>query len=264
MRKTIKIILFFIICIIISTTFVRAEEEACKITLSADKTILKPGDEVTVTLLMGNITKSTGIVQFLGALDYSNEIFDIVFQEDEELKALLEEDCEILYNGEYDEDVTEEDNPWYLIYLEQQGVSGICGVSMEEPQLESQIVGKIKLKVKDNASETQAKISLLNTEAYDAENIDAESGYTISDSEIKLQVSGNVQQGTSEQGTGTTNNNPVNSSPQNNSNVKNNQTENKANQDVPYTGIEDYIPFILMTVIISVIAYINYRKYKDI
>lgn len=285
MKKTIKTILLFIICIMLSSTFVKAEDEACKITLSADKTTLAPGDEVTINLLMEDITKPTGIIEFISLLNVPDDVFEIIYEDDDELKAELgEEGCEILYNGEHDED-TSIKNPWYLMYIEEAGFGGICGASIGDPQKESQIVGRIKLKVKDDATNTQATIKLSMTSVVDAENVDSTEGSTISDSEIKLQIKGeskdkdepvnNVVQdnntnNTSKDNTNTgktnTNNNIKNNTNSNANKVKNTnkQTENKATQDVPYTGIEDWIPFIFLGMVISVIAYINYRKYKDI
>lgn len=275
MKKTIKTILFFILCIVLFTTCVNAEDEACKITLSANKTTLKPGDEVTITLLMEDIAKSSGIVEFISALDFSEDVFDIIFEEDEELKADLgEENCEILYNGENDTDSSIK-NPWYLIYIEQDGVVGIYGATGADPQVESQIVGKIKLRVKENVTTTGTTLSLLKTEVFDAENLDAQTGYTIADSEIKLQITGTSQSVTNpttntNTNSNTNNNRNSNSNSNTNSNGNSNtnrnktQTENKANKDVPYAGIEDYAPFIILGIIISIMAYINYKKYKDI
>lgn len=284
MKKTIKIILLFIICIMLSSTFVKAEDEACKITLSADKTTLAPGDEVTINLLMEDITKPTGIIEFISILNVPDDVFEIIYEDDEELKAELgEEGCEILYNGEHDEDASIK-NPWYLMYIEESGFGGVCGATIGDPQKESQIVGRIKLKVKDDATNTQATVKLSMTSVVDAENIDSTEGSTISDSEIKLQIAGeskdkeedtnnevqnnNTNKDNTSTNTGKTN---TNNNIKNNTNSKTNkvtnankQTENKATQDVPYTGIEDWIPFIFLGMVISVIAYINYRKYKDI
>ena len=291
MRKAIKIILLFIICVILPFTVVKAEDEACKITLSADKTILKPGDEVTITLLMENVTKSSGIVEFMAGLDFSKDVFEVIFENDEEVKAELIQELgieglEILYNGENDTD-SSVNNPWYLIYAEPEGVAVIYGATIGDPQVESQIVGRIKLKVKDNATATQAKVTLLATEVYDAENIDSETGHTITDSEIKLQVTGESENVTVNPGNANTNTNAntnnnanTNTNTNINTNANTNKTNmnntiankntsnvvnaNKATQNVPYTGIEDWAPFIFIGIIISVIAYVNYRKYKDI
>ena len=91
MKKRNVILLFFIVILIALTTNVMAEDEACKITMSADKTTVKSGDIVTVNLLMSNINKSTGIARFGGILEYPEDIFEIVYEEDEELKEALEE-----------------------------------------------------------------------------------------------------------------------------------------------------------------------------
>ena len=43
-----------------------------------------------------------------------------------------------------------------------------------------------------------------------------------------------------------------------------NKNDNRANNDVPYTGIEDTIPVIFILAVIALLAYINYRRYKNI
>ena len=80
MKKRNVILLFFIVILIALTTNVMAEDEACKITMSADKTTVKSGDIVTVNLLMSNINKSTGIARFGGILEYPEDIFEIVYK----------------------------------------------------------------------------------------------------------------------------------------------------------------------------------------
>ena len=81
-KRNIIILLFTIILIAIATT-VNAADEACKITISADKTSVKSGDTVTVNLLMSDIKKSTGIAQFFGILEYPEDIFEIIYEEDD-------------------------------------------------------------------------------------------------------------------------------------------------------------------------------------
>ena len=279
MRKIIKSIIYFLIFIVLFTTSVKAEEEACKITLSADKTTLSSGEEVTLTLFMSNVSKESGIANFISVLNLSDDIFEIVLVEDEELSEALEgsefEGCDILYSGYNDTDTTIK-NPWYLLYLETEGSKGLYASTAADAQMEDQIVGKIKLKVKEDVQATQTTISIVGTEVFDLEAIlNAETtgdlvGYEIADSEIELKINAASKDGSSPVNNTTQNN--TNNTNQNN-NTKNNinktinnqtQVENKSKQDVPYTGIEDYIPFLFIIIIISVIAYINYRKYRDI
>ena len=259
MRKFIKVCLYCIIFILLLTTCVRAEDEACKITLSANKKTLSPGDEVTITLTMSDITKTSGIVVFSSVLEYDNDIFEIIPVDDEELKADLENefaDFDILYNGENDATVT---NPWYLLYIESDGSSGIYGSTMADPQIQQQVVGKIKLKVKEDAISTSTIISLQETEAYDSESIsDTEdtgdiTGYEIAESEIDLKIEGSTAAMT-----------PTTQENVNKQQITQTQLENKAQETGPYTGIEDYIPFILIVAVIAIVSYIKYKKYKEI
>lgn len=276
MRKIIKLIIYFLIFIVLFTTSVNAEEEACKITLSSDKTTLSAGEEVTLTLFMSNVSKESGIANFISVLNLSDDIFEIVLIEDEELSEALEgsefEGCDILYSGYNDTDTTIK-NPWYLLYLETEGSKGLYASTAADAQMEDQIVGKIKLKVKENVQATQTTISIVGTEVFDLEAIlNSETtgdlvGYEIADSEIQLEIKGTSKDGASSVNNATQNNTNKSNNTKNNINktINNqNQVENKSKQDVPYTGIEDYIPFLFIIIIISVITYINYRKYKDI
>ena len=79
MKKRNIIIACLLFILILFTTKVNAAEEACKVSLSADKTTLGPGDTVTVSIKVSNVTKTDGISQFIGALDFPSDIFEIVF-----------------------------------------------------------------------------------------------------------------------------------------------------------------------------------------
>ena len=132
--------------------------------------------------------------------------------------------------------------------------------TLADPQKSSQIVGRIKFKVKENVDETPAEILLTEMEALDAETIanNGENGFEVSESSIVLTVNGTSS---SEQPS----NPPTEKNVQVVQNIQNKPTnDNRANNDVPYTGIEDTIPVIFILAIISILAYINYRKYKNI
>ncbi len=132
------------------------------------------------------------------------------------------------------------------------------GENVGDPQIESQIVGKIKLKVKEQANSGTAIIKLVGTEVSDSESLSGETEpYSISDSEIKLQITASSQITGNQNQIGNETDNKI--KPQNKV-----QTENKATGEAPYTGAEDYIPFVFIGIIISVMAYINYKKYKNI
>ena len=74
MKRNIKLLLIFLICmcLVSFSCYVRAEDEEdediCKITLTADKTTVKPGDEVTITIKMSNITNEAGVTRFISEL----------------------------------------------------------------------------------------------------------------------------------------------------------------------------------------------------
>lgn len=282
MKKIIKIILYIMLLLILLGTCVNAEDEACKITLSANKATLNPGDEVTITLNMSDITKSSGIYQFMSVLNFKDDIFEIVKVEDSELKQDLEDseygECDILYSGLVDTDPNIK-NPWYLLYIEESGMHGIIGSSTADPQKENQIIGKIKLKVKDTVTtSTSTEISLESTEVFDAESISSGtvSGDVISNTDITLTINGSGNGGSNNPGNSNQQNlNPdpiITSNQQGYDTIKNNteaknkdgQQENKSKEDVPYTGIEDYIPAIFVLIVLGTMGYINYRKYKDI
>lgn len=261
MKKAINIIIFFLLSIVILTTCVRAEDEACKISISADKTTLEAGDEVTITLLMSEVNKTSGISQILSILEYSDDIFEIIPVEDSELEANFAgtefEGCEIIYSGGKDTDTTIK-NPWYILYMENNGAKGIYGSTTADPQIETQIIGKIKLKVKENVQSTNTTIALVDTEVFDAETISNATstedltGFKISDSKIDLQINGTIDTNTS--------------TTENQSQAQNSQEqkENKAEQEIPYTGVEEFIPFIFIIIIVAIVLNLRYKKYKDI
>lgn len=272
MKKINIIISVFIMVIIMLITKVNAADEACKITISADKTNLKSGDIVTVNLLMSDINKSTGIARIGGILEYSEDIFEIITEEDDELEEALVGtelegyDISVLYNGENDEDSTIK-NPWYVLVIKENNGSIIYASTLADPQKESQIIGKIKFKVKDDVAETPAEISLTEMEAWDAETIanNEETGFEVSETSVVLMVNETSSSGQKDGGTQTGNEKKDDEKNKQIQNIKNKETsDNIANNNVPYTGIEDTIPVIFILAIIALFAYINYKKYKNI
>ncbi len=274
MKKRNIIIACLLFILILFTTKVNAAEEACKVSLSADKTTLGPGDTVTVSIKVSNVTKTDGISQFIGALDFPSDIFEVVFEEDDETLIADYEEYEgysIIYSGRMEETVT---NPWYIIYAEEEGkqgfLAGIDTKALETVQPvksgSTQTIGKIKLKVKDGAEGTTASLAFSDMEVFGPNDLsdtttDVPAGSKISDATINFTLTGMESQQEQEPedqntgfetttGTGTSTN-KVNK-------------DNKASNNVPYTGIEDTIPVIFILIVIATLAYINYRKYKNI
>ena len=269
MKKRTIIILCLLFAIILITTKVNAAEEACKVTLSADKTTLGPGDTVTVSISISNVTKTDGISQFYGALDFPSDIFELVLEEDDETIVADYEEYEgysILYSGRMEATVT---NPWYIIYAEAEGepgfVAGIDTKALETVQPvksgSSQTIGKIKLKVKDGAEGTSAKLTFADMEVFGPNDLndtttDVPEGSEISDATVNFTLTGmeaQEEQEPEEKSTGLEEVTKVTAN-----------KDNKASNNVPYTGIEDTIPVIFILIVIATLAYINYRKYKNI
>ena len=281
MKKTIKIALFFVFCIILSTTCVKAEGDEYRVTLSADKKTLKPGDEVTITIVIENKTITNGIYTLLSNIQLSKDVFEIKPIETSDLEGVQ---FQMLYDGREDEEILGVASPWGVIMMSDGENDLLMAQTLEEVAVKqgtSQVIGRVKLKVKTDAKPTTAKFNLLSKTAFD--NLDAmddtgdfdlEGGYTILDSEqdaVQLQIVSSTGDAGNTGNTGNTSNQTSKDDYQTIGNKQNNtqkqnkvQTENKATGSAPYTGIEDYIPFIFIGIIISGMAYINYQKYKNI
>lgn len=268
MKKRNIIIACLLFILILFTTKVNAAEEACKVSLSADKTTLGPGDTVTVSIKVSNVTKTDGISQFIGALDFPSDIFEVVFEEDDETLIADYEEYEgysIIYSGRMEETVT---NPWYIIYAEEEGkqgfLAGIDTKALETVQPvksgSTQTIGKIKLKVKDGAEGTTASLAFSDMEVFGPNDLsdtttDVPAGSKISDATVNFKLTGMEPQGEQD---------PVGKNPGSKGTENVTNKDNRAKNDTPYTGIEDTIPVIFILLIITTFAYINYRKYKNI
>lgn len=263
MKKRNIIITCLFLALMLFTTKVNGANEPCKINLSTDKTTLSPGDTVTVNLTISNVTKTNGISQFYGILDFSDDIFEIISDDDESIIADYAdyEGYTVLYSGRQDDSVV---NPWYIVYVEEEGQKGIiASVDSEYSDTiqavksgSSQVIGKIKLKVKDSAVGTAAKIALTDMEAFgedSASDTDGDTGdNTVPDTSVSFTLKGGTEE--PKQIQLITENKIQNKS----------ENDNKASNNVPYTGIEDTIPVIFILIVIATLAYINYRKYKNI
>lgn len=263
MKKRNIVMICLAFALILFTTTVNAANEPCKISLSADKTTLAPGDTVTLNLTISNVTKTNGISQFYGVLDFSDDIFEVVPDDDESIIADYSdyEGYTVLYSGRQDDSAL---NPWYIVYVEEEGQKGIiASVDTEYSNTvqavksgSSQVVGKIKLKVKDSATGTVAKIALTDMEAFEESSDSSTDGDTedtaVSDTSVSFTLEGGTEEPTQIQ---TRTENKTQNKIEN---------DNKSNNNVPYTGIEDTIPVIFILAIIAILAYINYRKYKNI
>lgn len=270
MKKVVKMFLIFIMFLFVFTVSVNAANEACKITMTADKSTVKPGDTVTVTVTASDITIAEGIGTFLAEFKYNSNIFELVVEENEELKAAISqiegmsgfEKSEVLYSGL--ENITTNLNPWYMLYFESSGEKAVFGSALTALK-DTQEIGKIKFKVKDGVTATTEKIEFGTIVVADGLVLDTNQSvsakeYTISGNSVSLTIKpvsnsdGNQQipqvnnsTNTNKEGTTQTNN-----------------TNNQAPTQAPNTGVEDYLPFAFIIITIGIFSYVKYKKYKDI
>lgn len=269
MKKIVKLILLQFLIVFLMMSTVKAEELPCKISLSSSKTTLNPGDEITVSILMSNITVSDGIQYVNAILDYSTDVFEIVYDESdlaEDKLAQFEDEGDegnvaMVYVGE--NDTTLSGNKWdvALLYDEDTESNGILAFS-EEKQTQTQTIGKIKFKVKSDAPKIDTKISLEEVSVFSID--DDDDGMKVEDASVSFTVNGKEVAAASQPA-----NNVNNVENRAENKVENKVKENTNNQDTseketPYTGIEDYFPVIAIVMLIAVISYFNYKKYKDI
>ena len=270
MKKLEKIIFMFVIFILGFALSVSAADEVCKITMNADKSTLKPGDVVTVTLTASDIAIPEGIGTFLAEFKYNSNIFELVVEENEELKAAISqiegmsgfEKSEVLYSGL--DNITTNSNPWYMLYFESSGEKAVFGSALTALK-NTQEIGKIKLKVKDGVTATTEKIEFGTIVVVDGLALDTNQSasakeYTISGANVNLTIKPTSNSGSNQQIP------QVSTNKEQNSNTSNNkvQTNNQATGEAPNTGVEDYLPFVFIIITIGTFSYIKYKKYKDI
>ena len=118
MKKSIKIFLVIILFIIltINNSIYAVEGDVCKVVLSANKTDLKAGDTVEISVKLSNITLENGITYIVGQLDYSQDVFEIVYEDESVIEDAIDLDemrddlgYETLKVAYFDED------GWYLL-----------------------------------------------------------------------------------------------------------------------------------------------------
>ena len=82
MKKSIKILFIVTLFIILlSNTKIYAADKAAKVTLTPNKTKLNIGDTVSIDIKLSNITVTNGISYVLGRLEYSQDIFEVVYED---------------------------------------------------------------------------------------------------------------------------------------------------------------------------------------
>lgn len=274
MKKIVRMFLIFIVFLFAFAANVNAAEEVCKIKMNADKSTLNAGDTVTITLTASDITLEKGIATFLAEFKYNENIFELVVEQDEQLKQAISqiegmsdfEKCEVLYNGTTNTST----NPWYMLYFESAGQKAVFGSVVQAAQKDTQEIGKIKLKVKEGVTATTEKIEFTTIIVVDGSALETSqtnaAEHTVSGTNVSLTIKSTATSGGNQQipqVNSTTNTNKEGTTQTNVSNNKQ-QTNNQAPTQAPNTGVEDYLPFAFIIISIGTFSYIKYKKYKDI
>lgn len=210
--------------------------------LVPDKTSIAKGDTVVVTVKLSGIDAGNGLFNFSAVLNYDTEVFEEVTQ------ASI---------------VASQNGGWTATYEPSTKKILLENTSLVNTDSD---IATITLRVKADATATSATIGL--TEIKAANEAQEISGTDIS---TTVQIS-NTSSG------GTTGGNLVTNTPSNGtlSNSVNNQaaddnfinevenmigTNDTSDEDVPYTGTENYVfPLIIIAIILGVISFINYKR----
>ena len=142
----IKYIIIVMLLISLSTLFINVNKSfaagSCKIELIPDKTNIKPGEKVTFELKATDITMSGGICDITGYVNYNSALF---------------EECEIVASDPWmdmksnlGDDLKDFDN-WFML-------------SNFFPSSADQVIGKISLKAKTNATVGKTEVTLTGEE----------------------------------------------------------------------------------------------------
>lgn len=239
LKKCIILLLIMIIISSINYTVKSASGDSYKVKMNADKTTLKSGDIVTISLKLDNIkieSGEKGLGSYEGSIQYDKDIF-------EDLKMTGNSDWETPFQNEGRFTATRTD--------------GKC-VS------ETQEIAKITLKVKSNAKEGNTEIQIKNFSASNAvENIST----TDTSLTVKIEKENNDDVGNTNNTGNTTNDNNVNTNNQNkignstSNQIKNINSNTNAKGTLPKTGISTtLVIFILIGAISGIYAYIRYKN----
>lgn len=260
MKKIIKIVFVQIIVMFLVFGQVQADSEPCKITVSSSKKILEPEDEITLNIMMSDVTVNDGIKLFLAMVDYDANIFDVEYDESEDAldemaefaaaTGYAEDSIAVLYLGKNDDEIS--GNTWNAVAIcdDEGKMSGIVAYSTEAEK-NTQAIAKVKLIVDEEAESTTTKITLEEMQV----SSDGENELELSnDASITYTIEGEKTDAVA--GTSSGNNTYRN----NNTYTNSTTTENKA----PNTGLDDYIFAITIVLLIGFISFIKYREYKDI
>ena len=247
----ISIALIFLLSIV---TVVNAE--SFSFIVSPNKTTLKPGDEFELTLKIANIdVGENGINAIEAKLQYDENIFEKVTQEN--ITSL--NNWSLTYNGE-----------------ETTNKGKMLAMKLSAGEKTNQEIGKIKLKVRENLTNTtstkQTNITVVNIATNNGTSLVNET-----DKEIPLTITFDKVSSGDTSSTNTNNSSSNNSNNNNNSTVNNSSNENKqssvsdlvkngdnttATGNVPQTGINEIVcvSTLIIPTILGIAGYIGYKR----
>lgn len=206
---------------------VTVKADSFNLNVTSNKTSLKQGDTVEINLNLSNINAGElGINTLEAVLEYDSNVFEEVTQSS--FKSL--NNWSITYNNED----TENKGKFLAVIV-------VAGVK------ENQDIGKITLKVKNSAKDTNTTVKIKNITSNNGKQLIKEN-----DKQITFKV-GNPNNNTQ------TNTPVVNTG--NTSSGITVQNENLSPSKLPQTGIENYIFFICLGVLI-IVAAIGYGRYR--
>lgn len=230
--KRVKKMIISILMIIIFLIPGEVRADSFNLVVTANKTYVKAGEEVELTLKISNIdVKDPGINTVEGYLKYDNSIFE-----------------------EVDTSSIESLNNWSITYNseETEEKGKFLGVIMANGVKEDQTIGKIKLKVKSGVKYTKTTITINGITSNNGEEEIKEE-----DKQIVLEVG---TRNTSSSG-GTEENTEGNNEEE--SGNKGNKEENMSTGRLPQTGVIERV-YIAIATVVSIFAVTMYVRYKNI
>lgn len=242
-KKLIFVMMLAVAMIITSMSSVHAA--SCGVNMSPDKTNLAEGYEVTITVSLSNIDAGeAGIYGLKGSLEYSTNVFEKLTSDSNGITTSM-----VALNGWGTPTFNSADNTFTILTTNP--------VKSGNPD-----IMQIKLKVKSGATLGRSIVMLNNLVASDGTN-DIES--------TPVSISFNITEATGEDNNTVT---PIIPSLNTNANTNANTNKNTniittntgaASGKTPQTGITDYaVPVIFGALVISVISYVAYIRYKDV
>lgn len=265
--EAIFLILIFAISLLLNNNVYAATEE-CKMQLSADKTTLNIGDEVTLTVKVSDIASGEAIQGIVGTLNYPQDIFEIEYITDSQIEeniALSDmrttsgiDNLKVVYYSE---------SGWYILCGEvanSDGAALYAETTGSDPIESSQEIGTIKLKVKDSAitTTTPIKVTDINIENAEGNTSSITTEPSVNFTVNALTSSGGSSSGNSGSSGGTSSGTKNNTGA--NTGINTSTKNTSANTSAPYTGAKEVAPIILIVTIIAVVVFIKLIKYKDI